>query len=128
GTVRLLQTLPEADPPAELRRRIGVALLEEERRAQRRRFGWAWLARPQTAGWAWGAATGAMLAAIALVNLHGGARTPRRIVASHPVSRSAPQIAVAPPSPSAVKPTEVPKPVKHATAQPAPKIDEPRLG
>src|SRR5690349_9895395 len=67
GTVQLLRALPEAEPPAELRRRIGVALLEEERRAARRRFGWAWLARPSTAGWAWGAAAGAAITAIALV-------------------------------------------------------------
>src|SRR5438045_8883221 len=36
-TVRLLRAVPEVDPPAELRRRIGVALHEEVRRRSGRR-------------------------------------------------------------------------------------------
>src|SRR4051812_32778710 len=35
-TVRLLRALPEAEPPAELRRRIGVALLGAQRRPESR--------------------------------------------------------------------------------------------
>ena len=84
GTVRLLQTVPEAEPPVELRRRIGVALLEEERRAQRRHLGWSWLARPRAAGWAWGAAFGAIVATAALVITHGGVR-PTPVAQSRPL-------------------------------------------
>jgi hypothetical protein len=130
GTVRLLRTVLEAEPPAELRRRIGVALLEEERRAQRRRHVWTWLARPQTAGWAWGAAAGALVAAITLVNTNHGTRPTLQKVASHPVVRSSRRIAAAPTTSADVKPGVVRKPVRIALTQPAqppPKTDEPKV-
>jgi anti-sigma factor RsiW len=71
ATVRLLRAVPEADPPVELRRRIGVALLEVERRAERRWLGLSWLARPQAAGWAWGAALGTVAATLGLLATRG---------------------------------------------------------
>jgi hypothetical protein len=71
ATVRLLRALPEADPPAELRRRIGITLLEIERRSERRWVGLSWLARPRTAGWAWGAALGAVAATVGLLVTRG---------------------------------------------------------
>src|SRR5437868_244874 len=39
ATVRLLRALPETEPPPALRRRIGAALLDAERAAQRRQPG-----------------------------------------------------------------------------------------
>ena len=86
GTVQWLREVPEAEPPAALRGRIAVALMEEERRAQRRHLSWTWLARPQTAGWAWGATAGAMLAAVALVTTHSGGRGIGSARSPHPVS------------------------------------------
>lgn len=127
-TVQLLRAVPEADPPAELRRRIGVALLEEERRAARRRFGWAWLARPRTAGWAWGAAAGAAVATVALVTTQGGHRTRRVAVA--PLAVAVPSVTPARQSPPAVNESVGHKPAasKPRTASaPAPMADEPRV-
>src|SRR5207245_376931 len=50
ATVRLLRDLPEAEPPAELRRRIGAALMDVERAAPRHRLELAWLPRPRAPG------------------------------------------------------------------------------
>jgi hypothetical protein len=75
-TIRLLRAMPESAPPAELRRRIGVALLEEQRRAERRWLGLPWLARPQSAAWAWGAAAGAVLAVGGLIATRGPVSSP----------------------------------------------------
>src|SRR6266511_2395632 len=52
-TVRLLRALPEADPPAELRRRIGAALLDAQRRPQGRWLGLLGLVRPPRPAWSW---------------------------------------------------------------------------
>src|SRR5438105_4469633 len=65
-TVRLLRAIPEEEPPAELRRRIGVALLDAQRRSERRWLGLPALARPRGAVWAWGGAFGAVAAVVAL--------------------------------------------------------------
>lgn len=99
ATVRLLRAVPEVDPPAELRRRIGVALLETERRAERRWFGLPWLARPQAAGWAWGVALGTMAATVGLLATRGPATNrPVAAVPSVPgVTVPAPQPKVTPP-------------------------------
>jgi putative zinc finger protein len=70
ATVQLLRDLPETEPPAALRRRIGVALLEAERASQRRRLGLASLVWPHAPGWAWGAVLGAAVAAVALLTPH----------------------------------------------------------
>lgn len=67
ATVQLVRGLPEAEPPAELRRRIGVALLEVERAPEGRWAGLAWLRRPRAPAWAWGAALGAAVAIIAVI-------------------------------------------------------------
>jgi hypothetical protein len=69
-TVQWLRALPEAEPPAELRRRIGMALLEAESAAGRKWFGFALPVRPRTPGWAWGAALGTAAASLILLSAH----------------------------------------------------------
>src|SRR5262245_2252252 len=69
-TMQWLRALPEVDPPAELRRRIGTALLEAEHAAGRSRFGFALPVRPGVPGWAWGAVLGAAAASMLLVSTH----------------------------------------------------------
>jgi anti-sigma factor RsiW len=130
GTVRWLRTLPESEPPAALRGRIAMALLEEERRAQRRIWTWAWLARPQTAGWAWGATAGAMLAAVALVTVHGGGHGVHTARAPQHVAAPTVSVAVAPSAPPVVKPV-TPKQSAHVTPRTperiTPRPDVPRF-
>ncbi len=118
-TVRLLHDLPEAEPPVELRRRIAVALLEMDRRAERRWLGFAWLARPHTAGWAWGAALGAVVATVALVTTHGPA--PPRAVAVVPSLQTRAKLSTPSGVWTALKPAvgARPRPSKTASAPPA---------
>jgi hypothetical protein len=94
ATVRLLRALPEAEPPVDLRCRIAAAVLAEECRASRPALLQGWLARPRTAGWAWGAAFGAAAATLALVLTHGPAP-------SRPVAAVLPTPALRPPVPRA---------------------------
>jgi hypothetical protein len=90
ATVRLLRAVPEVDPPAELRRRIGGALLEIERRSEHRSLGFGWLLRSPAPGWAWGAAVGAAAGAALLVLTRGHSPAPRlAVVPSPPPSRQA---------------------------------------
>lgn len=96
-TVRLLRAVPEADPPAELRRRIGVTLLEMERRSQRRWLGLSWLARPQSAGWTWGAALGTVAATVGLLATRGPETTRPVATAPRPPAVTVPAL----PAPSA---------------------------
>lgn len=88
ATIRLLRALPEADPPLELRGRIATALMEAHRRSQRRWLNLGWLARPQTAGWAWGAAMGAVVATVGLIATHAPGPS-RSVVVAPP--RSSPR-------------------------------------
>jgi len=129
-TVQWLRALPDSEPPAALRGRIAMALAEEERRAQRRIWTWAWPARPQTGGWAWGATAGAMLAAVALVTMHGGSRGIRTGRSPHPVSTPAVSVAQAPLAPPVAKPVapQQSAPVTPGTPdEPAPRPEEPRM-
>jgi hypothetical protein len=48
-----------------------IAIVEVERRAERRWLGLSWLARPQAAGWAWGAALGTVAATLGLLATRG---------------------------------------------------------
>lgn len=128
STVQLLHALPEADPPAELRRRIGVALLEEERRAARRRLGWAWLARPGTAGWAWGAAAGAAIVSIALFTTQGANRASRVAVAPAPPAALVPSAPLVRPASPTVKAAADHRLVVSGSKQPpSPRIDAPKI-
>jgi putative zinc finger protein len=81
ATVRLLRAVPEVDPPAELRRRIGVALHEEVRRRSERRslLALLGLALPRRTGWAWGASLGAAAAVVGLWSTL--VKSPQRMVA-----------------------------------------------
>jgi len=99
ATVRLLRDLPEAEPPAELRRRIGAALMDVERAAPRHRLELAWLPRPRAPGWAWGGALGAA-AAVVLLATRGPAPAPRVAAAPQlpPAGFAAPPSPVRPPS------------------------------
>jgi hypothetical protein len=120
ATVRLLRAVPEADPPAELRRRIGVTLLEIERRSERRWLGLAGLARPQAAGWAWGIAVGTVAATVGLLTSRAPS-TPRPI-ASAP---SAPRATVLAPRTAAALSgnTETGRPLSPTVAKkPAPRM------
>ena len=98
--MRLLRDLPEAEPPAELRRRIGAALMDVERAAPRHRLELAWLPRPRAPGWAWGGALGAAAAAVVLLATRGPAPAPRVAAAPQlpPAGFAAPSSPVRPPS------------------------------
>jgi hypothetical protein len=84
ATVRLLRDLPEAEPPVELRRRIGVALLEAERAPERRWSGLAWLRRPHAPAWAWGAALGTAVAAVVVMAPRPETRVRHLVYAQNP--------------------------------------------
>lgn len=140
-TVRWMRTLPEAQPPAELRRRIGVALLEAERAAAGRRSGLGLLGRLPAKGWTWGAALGAAVAAVALVSTRAPERR-QAVLPPSPVAplsvpkpaapparriaraRSAP-LALRQPAPQAVKPAAAAPEV--ALQPPAPELTPPQL-
>jgi hypothetical protein len=121
ATVRLLRALPETEPPAALRRRIGAALLDVERASQRRQPGLAWLARPSAPGWAWGAALGATVAAVALLAPHRQAAI-RRVAALPHSTRAAGPVQPAPVHSDSAAPGErwrvVAVPEKALTTEP----------
>jgi len=128
ATVRLLRELPEAEPPAALRRRIGVALLEVERASQRRRFGLPSLVWPHVPGWAWGATLGATVAAVALLVPHPQALNRRVASLPNSIPAAAPRLPV--PAPSFSSASSVRKPAaatlkKAVTSKPRPALPAP---
>jgi len=128
-----LRSVPEAEPPAELRRRIGTALLEVERAAGRKRFGFTFPPLPRTAGWAWGAALGTAAATVFLLVSHQptlvkqmAATPPSRAMAITPTLRASlpPPAANRPHQPAAaVQPTQKPKQALPAAIVPRPRTE-----
>lgn len=139
ATLRVLRDLPEAEPPAELRRRIGMALLEAERASEGHWSGLAWLRRPRAPAWAWGAVLGAAIAAIVVTAPRpqapsrdlavapkptpaAGSRGPAPLQSAAALHRE-PTLAAAPKKPAAPGFRRVPPPVTAMLPPMPPAID-----